>query len=647
VNPTVSIIIPLYNGAALIPACLNAVLPQVQEHGNAEVIVVDNASTDNWEQALAPFKAAIRHHRLSFNTGFATAVNVGIQLSRGEIIILLNQDAIVQASWLNALLARFEASPQAAIVGSKCMRADGTIDHAGGIIRLPLFYTAHFGLGEPDLPPYNQPYQPDYVTGAALALRRALLDRVGWFDQGFYPAYYEEADLCLRARGAGYEIWYEPAAVVLHQSDWTPLEQRSVERIAAFHRNRLRCLIKHTEPGHIEGVLRGAEMASIELPQIELLQAVRLLTGRAIAYRDLLRGILQGDSVLSGRVTPGIIEALAQCYRLADLRARQVFDTPLLPLQQRIAMAPRAETWRELSDGINKILAGFESLNNHFKQAASAFAALQPIQPPPGDGVGGARADSAAPAETATHTDDAGGPSTALLSARPEDLTEAHLALHRQLTALDQRLAQLAEWANTPPATQPKSWRARLQTWWQSLRLLVSVKEVFDRLFRWQRENALRTASLIGEARGLTSIAADSLLLAIRIQQQVTQLAAQTQQQVTQLAAQTQQQVTQLAAQTQQQVTQLAAQTQQQVAILSNSKVRSDDATLAFARAISTTCQFLHECISWQADLTHRLHELHQHTAEVVKSEAVTAVVQVVQSADLNSIDFANRNSLS
>jgi GT2 family glycosyltransferase len=642
VNPTVSIIIPLYNGAALIPACLNAVLPQVQEHGNAEVIVVDNASTDNWEQALAPFKAAIRHHRLSFNTGFATAVNVGIQLSRGEIIILLNQDAIVQASWLNALLARFEASPQAAIVGSKCMRADGTIDHAGGIIRLPLFYTAHFGLGEPDLPPYNQPYQPDYVTGAALALRRALLDRVGWFDQGFYPAYYEETDLCLRARDAGYEVWYEPAAVVLHQSNQMPLEQMSIERIAAFHRNRLRCLIKHTESGRIGEVLRNVEVAELESPQ-----AVGLLTGRAIAYRDLLHGIVQGDPMLSNHVTPEVIEALAQCYRLADLRARQVFDTPLLPLQQRTAMAPRAETWRELSDGINKILAGFESLNNHFKQAASAFAALQPIQPPPGDGVGGARADSAAPAETATHTDDAGGPSAALLSARPEDLTEAHLALHRQLTALDQRLAQLAEWANTPPATQPKSWRARLQTWWQSLRLLVSVKEVFDRLFRWQRENALRTASLIGEARGLTSIAADSLLLAIRIQQQVTQLAAQTQQQVTQLAAQTQQQVTQLAAQTQQQVTQLAAQTQQQVAILSNSKVRSDDATLAFARAISTTCQFLHECISWQADLTHRLHELHQHTAEVVKSEAVTAVVQVVQSADLNSIDFANRNSLS
>jgi len=390
---------------------------------------------------------------------------------------------------------------------------------------------------------------------------------------------------CVCARGAGYEIWYEPAAVVLHQSGQTPFEQMSAERIAAFHRNRLRCLIKHTDPGHTEGVLRSAEMAEIELPQ-----AVGLLTGRAIAYRDLLRGILQGDSVLSGRVTPGIIEALAQCYRLADLRARQTFDTPLLPLHQRIAMAPRAETWRELSDGINKILAGFESLNNHFKQAASAFAALQPIQPPPGDGVGGAQADSAAAAsaESAAPTD-TGGPSAASPSAQPDDLAEAHLALHRQLTALDQRLAQLAEWANTPPATQPKSWRARLQTWWQLLRLLVSVKEVFDRLFRWQRENALRTASLVGEARGLASTAADSLLLVMRIQQ----------------------------------------------------------VTLAFARAISTTCQFLHECISWQADLTHRLHELHQHTAEVVKSEAATGIVQTVQSADLDGIASTDHNSSS
>jgi len=645
-NPTVSIIIPLYNGAAFIPACLNAVLPQVQEHGDAEVIVVDNASTDNWQQALAPFKAAIRHHRLSFNTGFATAVNVGIQLSRGEIIVLLNQDAIAQAGWLNALLTRFAASPQATIVGSKCMRADGTIDHAGGIIRLPLFYTAHIGLGERDLPSYNQPYQPDYVTGAAFAMRRVLLDRVGLFDQGFYPAYYEETDLCLRARDAGYEVWYEPAAVVLHQSDRTPLEQLSVERIAAFHRNRLRCLIKHTEPGHTEGVLRSAEMAQIELPQ-----TVGLLTGRAIAYRDLLRGILQGDSVLSSRATPGVIEALAQCCRLADLRAYQMFDTPLLPLHQRIAMASRAETWRELDDGMNKILAGFESLNHHFKQAMSAFAALQLVQPPPGDGVGGAQADSAAaasaemalytddavhladtisrpshaPAETASYTNDASGPSASPSSAQTEDLAEAHLALHRQLTALDQRLAQLAEFANAPPPVEPTNWRARLRTWWHSLRLLISVKEVFDRLFRWQRENALRTASLVGEARGLAGIAADSLLLAIRTQRQVAQLATQTQQQVAQLAAQT----------------------QQQVADLSNWKAHSDDSILAFGRAVSTTCQFLHECISWQADLIHRLNELHQHTAEVVKSEAVTVVVQTVQSADLNGIDSANHNSSS
>jgi len=75
--------------------------------------------------------------------------------------------------------------------------------------------------------------------------------------------------------------------------------------------------------------------------------------------------------------------------------------------------------------------------------------------------------------------------------------------------------------------------------------------------------------------------------------------------------------------------------------------MRIQQVTLAFARAVSTTCQFLHECISWQADLIHRLNELHQHTAEVVKSEAATGIVQTVQSADLDGIASIDHNSSS
>ena len=628
-RPSVSIVIPLYNGAALIPACLNAVLPQTRAHGAAEVIVIDNASTDNCDQALAPFADAIRVQRLSFNTGFATAANTGIQLSQREIVVLLNQDAIVQGGWLSALLARFEASPAAAIVGSKCVRADGTIDHAGGVIRLPLFYTAHVGMGEPDGPAHNQPAQCDYVTGAALAVRRAAIERIGMLDRGFYPAYYEETDLCLRAREAGYEVWYEPAAVVLHHSGQTPLEQMSVERIATFHRNRLRCLIKHTSPEQIGAVLREAEMDEIESPQ-----AMGLLTGRSIAYRDVLRGILAGDPVLSTRMTPDAVEALAQCYRRAYRRAAQTFDDPMLPISRRIEMTQRPETWQELRRGLERIVEELErahhelqflSLANHAPagsdslpqtSAGAPVAERNPQETIPQDNVeapaqatgpqDNTETTATMPSEAAqehpqpTHHAREENTHAAESSPSPAGLIEAYLALHRRLSDLDQRLAQLGLLAQLPPQpAPPRSLREWLRVCWEYARSLLSGPYVIRHPFRWQAENVARVTHVAGEARSLVGLAADNLLLNAQLAGQL----AQTRQHTQQLAD-------------------LLAQTYQR--------------TGALGSALKTTCQFLHECITWQADVTRRVHELGRHTSALAESEAASAIIQALQATDIH-----------
>ena len=624
-NSSVSIVIPLYNGAAFIPACLNAVLPQVRAHGAAEVIVVDNASTDDCDLALAPFNDAIRRHRMSFNTGFATAVNAGIQLSQGEIIVLLNQDAIVQDNWLNALLTRLEASPKAAIVGSKCLRGDGTVDHAGGMIRLPLFYTVHVGMGEPDSPLYNQPCQHDYVTGAALAVRRVSLERVGLLDQGFYPAYYEETDLCLRAREAGYEVWYEPAAVVLHQSSQTPLEQMTVDRIATFHRNRLRCLIKHTEPGHIGAVLRSAEVNEIDLPQ-----AVALLTGRSIAYRDMLRAVLNGDAVLASRMMPDAIEALAQCYRQAYRRAEQVFDDATLSISRRIDMTPRRETWQDLQ-------RGFEDIVKNLTQfAENAQATLRRIEDKPTESV----SDNAElPATPKLETEAA--PLDRLESELPADKQEFRghsvresaqsyqtmlLDLHGRISEIDSRLAQLAriddaQFSPTLPTGRLEWLRATLR----SIRALPAIAASVANLERRARTNSARIDSLIGETRGLAGHLADEL---IAQGQHTTQLAANVEADIEFLSAD-------LSAQWQA-LSQLASAFHTQHRTMAQYEVHLSNSLAGIVRATQTACQFLHECITWQADVTRRVHELRRHTAALAESEAANAIIQALQATDIN-----------
>lgn len=576
-----SIVIPLYNGATLISACLNALLPQVQRRADAEVLVIDNGSTDEPSTVLRSYAHAIHLHRLTFNGGFATAVNAGIRLSQGQVIILLNQDAIVQPGWLDALLAHVERVPNAAIVGSKCIRADGTLDHAGGVIRRPLFYTAHLGAGEADLPEYNIARTCDYVTGAAIALRRNVLDRIGLFDPGFYPGYYEETDLCLRAEAAGYEVWYAPSAVVLHHSDRTPLEQMSVERIAAFHRNRLRCLIKHTDPAHIGAVLREAELAEINQPQ-----AAGLLTGRAIAYRDILQGALTGDPVLISRLSPDAIEALSVCQQRAYRHAERMFDDPLLPLARRIEMTPRTQTWGELRQGLERILAEIMAVQAKRvvpSPTSSLTSQTQSNQTDQTTPLPSSSAENPNPRET--HAEDIG--------LNLSSLIEQQQALHRQLDDLNRRLTQLAEFAATPPEpAYPRNWRERLRVWRDSLRALPAIQLTIQRQFRWQNETAARTTSLVGEVGSLAGVLADALLVNVRM----AQLHQQNAQAITHL--------------------------------------------YELGAALTTTCQFLHECVAWQADISRRLCELHRHTSAVLESEPLVALLKTLHRNDADSGSF-------
>jgi len=238
-----AVIVLSWNGRRFLEACFSSVLKQTYAHYN--VLLVDNASQDGSADFVAQRFPTVEVIRNEKNLGFAGGMNVGLRYAEGEILTLLNQDTEVPEGWLAELVKAMGVDEGVGIVGCKILYPDGrTIQHAGGFIDYPLGFGRHYGYREIDEGQYDEKREVDYVTGAAMGLRRSLLGEVGGFDEAFFPAYFEDVDLCLRARSAGYKVVYVPSAVVIHH-EATVLGKDSFEQFHAFQRNRLRFLVKH------------------------------------------------------------------------------------------------------------------------------------------------------------------------------------------------------------------------------------------------------------------------------------------------------------------------------------------------------------------------------------------------------------------
>ena len=212
--PRASIVVPVYNHLAHTLACLHA-LANCGDATPFEVIVIDDASSDATPQRL-PAIGGLRYQRNPRNLGFIGACNAGATLARGEYIVFLNNDTVVQAGWLDALLRTFAEHPDAGLVGAKLVYPDGRLQEAGGIVFNDASGWNYGRFDQPDDPRYNHLRDADYCSGAAIALPTALFRRLGAFDTRYAPAYYEDTDLAMRVRAAGLRVLYQPASVVVH-----------------------------------------------------------------------------------------------------------------------------------------------------------------------------------------------------------------------------------------------------------------------------------------------------------------------------------------------------------------------------------------------------------------------------------------------
>jgi spore maturation protein CgeB len=210
---TVSIVIPVFNRAELTQGCLEALAANTA--GSFEVIVVDNGSTDSTDELLRRFEPVIQVLRMGENLGFARACNAGAALAKGRYVVFLNNDTLPRPGWLAAMVVAAEVDPQVGVVGSRLLYPDGTIQHAGIGFNAD-FEPVHLHQGVPgDAPEVTRDHDCEALTGACLLLPRAFFHELGGFDEG-YRMYFEDVDLCLRARAAGRRVRYAAGSVLIH-----------------------------------------------------------------------------------------------------------------------------------------------------------------------------------------------------------------------------------------------------------------------------------------------------------------------------------------------------------------------------------------------------------------------------------------------
>ncbi len=212
----VAVVIPNWNGADFIADALTSLKSQTAK---LHIIVVDNGSVDESISVIQKFGASVELIKLPKNTGFAGGVNRGIESAMAKdctFVALLNNDAVADKHWLANLLEAAEQNPTAGIVASKMLRSGGAyLDSTGeslSIWGLPF----PRGRNEKDTGQYDTKNAILAASGGASLYRVAMLKEVGLFDEDFF-VYFEDVDISLRARLAGWEVIYEPTAIVEHQ----------------------------------------------------------------------------------------------------------------------------------------------------------------------------------------------------------------------------------------------------------------------------------------------------------------------------------------------------------------------------------------------------------------------------------------------
>lgn len=249
VAPWAAVVVNFEAGDHLL-ACVRSLLADRSAGDAPDVVVVDNASADD---SLATLQAALPGVRVvpaGGNLGYARAANRGIAATVAPVVAVVNPDAVVHPGTAGALVGRLGAEPDLGAVGPRILSVDGSTYPSARAEPSPVDAAGHAVLGllwrtnpwsrryrQLDADP-DRPRDADWVSGAAVWLRRRALDQVGGWDERYFM-FLEDLDLCRRLRAAGWRVAYEPGGVVTHV-EGVSRARRPYRMIVEHHRSTAR-----------------------------------------------------------------------------------------------------------------------------------------------------------------------------------------------------------------------------------------------------------------------------------------------------------------------------------------------------------------------------------------------------------------------
>jgi hypothetical protein len=312
----VSIILVNYNGAEVVLDCLRSLL-QYLHTVPYEIIVVDNASTDGSATLIAETFPTVNLLKQIENQGFGAGNNVGSTQANGEFLFFLNTDTLLSSDVLPPLVTLMKEHPEVGIIGPKLLNADGSLQVSiASEISIAGEYQTLKQLKQANNPQHRETIEQrfaqlhtvDIVIGAAFFMRKSLFEVLDGFDETFFM-YFEESDLCQRARDRGWKILYTPEVSMIHLGGYSVSKISDRMRLE-YRRSQLYYYRKH-RPAWEQILLRFylaikftiATLKSFNSSNLKLLYLVLDLYHYPITLHPIQRTLAGASSVDPGKLS--------------------------------------------------------------------------------------------------------------------------------------------------------------------------------------------------------------------------------------------------------------------------------------------------------------------------------------------------------
>ncbi len=290
-SPLISVIVTNYNGKDYAARCIQSVLES--DYPNLEIVLVDNVSIDDSLKIIENKFGNDGHLTIiknKTNLDFVGANNIGLRRAKGEYVVLLNNDTEVDKNWLNEILKTFQLDSKVGIVHAKLLTLKDktkfdTCGHYMSILGLPY----EVGVAEKDVGQYDRIRYIFGARGAAMAIRRSVLNKIGLLDEDFI-IYGEDTDLCWRCWLSGFSVVMNPQARVYHMGAGT-LNKSSYYRVY-YHgtKNNIRSLIKNLSMANLLWMLPLNILCRFALALFFMLKS-RFLDARWI-YKGIIWNVI-------------------------------------------------------------------------------------------------------------------------------------------------------------------------------------------------------------------------------------------------------------------------------------------------------------------------------------------------------------------